>query len=476
MSAQSQALVWFRQDLRSQWHSPLHYALQHHDKVCAVYCLPLKQWQEYGWAKAKINLTLQRLEMLHRELQALGVPLHIVDAGDFQHAPEVLTDFARQHKVKRVYANAEYEWDERVRDQRSKELLVGQDIELGWFHDTTLVKPHKLLTKTGTPFKVFTPFYNNWITQLHISPPSKMQKRSSVADAATECDLSEYHQLSPISLNADTAHIKQQLSCFLEDAVSDYHVDRDYPAIAGTSGVSAYLACGALSPAECAYYLQMQQGQRLEHKGSGSHTWLKELAWRDFYRYLMFHFPHVAKGHCFVQHYDNLPWQADKQKFQAWCEGKTGFPIVDAAMRCLNATGWMHNRLRMIVASFFCKDLHLPWRWGEDYFMQQLLDGDFASNNGGWQWSASVGADAAPYFRVFNPTLQSQKYDPQGEFIAKWCPELAGLSAKSIHEPHKYADVDSLAYPPPIVEHKQAAEQAKQLFKQYLDELKQEQQ
>lgn len=472
MSEQPHGLVWFRNDLRAQWHSPLVYALEHHDKVTALFCLTPKQWQKYGWANAKINLVIERLKLLQQDCLQLGVQLHVIDTADFKGIPEAITEFVAKHKITHLYANADYEWDERQRDKAVKQRLAKQDLSIGWFHDQILVKPQEVLNLQGSPYKVFTPYFKAWLGHLKAVNPSKLKRCKASTKANSIVKLDAYLVESPIQVEVDNDSIHKQLVEFVHSKVQDYKDKRDFPAEQGTSRLSAYLAIGALAPAACLYQLQVDAEDKLWQKDSGANTWLKELAWRDFYRYLMYHFPHIGRNRCFVEHYDHLPWKQHKGLFKAWCDGSTGFPIVDAAMRCLQQTGWMHNRLRMIVASFLCKDLQLPWRWGEDYFISQLIDGDFASNNGGWQWSASVGADAAPYFRIFNPTLQGKRFDPDGDFIRRWCPELKSLSAKQIHEPSKYQDVEKLGYVSPIVDHKAASADTKALFSEHLDWVK----
>uniref|UniRef100_UPI002896DFC4 FAD-binding domain-containing protein n=1 Tax=Leclercia sp. TaxID=1898428 RepID=UPI002896DFC4 len=226
--------------------------------------------------------------------------------------------------------------------------------------------------------------------------------------------------------------------------------------IEGTSRLSACLALGVLSPRQCLHRLLAEQPEALE--GGPGAVWLNELIWRECYRHLMTYHPDLCKYRPFIRWTDNVEWQSDDVQLKAWQEGQTGYPIVDAAMRQLNETGWMHNRLRMITASFLVKDLLIDWRAGERYFISQLIDGDLAANNGGWQWAASTGTDAAPYFRIFNPTTQGQKFDSDGVFIRRWLPELATVPDKAIHDPWIWADKQgvTLAYPRPVVDHKQA--------------------
>ncbi|HNB19211.1 MAG TPA: FAD-binding domain-containing protein, partial [Agitococcus sp.] len=255
----------------------------------------------------------------------------------------------------------------------------------------------------------------------------------------------------------------KRLDIFCQHHIRGYKDNRDYPLHPeGTSRLSPYLAVGSISARQC-FQAAINEQQAYGHS-DGIDCWISELAWRDFYKHLMVAYPHLCKHKAFKANTDNIVWRHDQVDFQRWCEGKTGFPIVDAAMRQLNTIGWMHNRLRMVTAMFLTKDLFIDWRWGERYFMEHLIDGDLAANNGGWQWSASTGNDAAPYFRIFNPALQSQKFDANGDFIRRYVPELAHLDSKTIHEPHGKQRQLFLDYPLPMVNHKQACAFAVEQF------------
>ncbi|GAA0346823.1 deoxyribodipyrimidine photo-lyase [Bowmanella denitrificans] len=471
------ALVWFRSDLRGVWHSPLTYAVANHQTVTAVFFITPQQWQHYGLAPIKLDLLVRRLLQLKQELADKGVCLNIMQVADFAAIPEKLKAICTEQRITHLYLNAEYELDERRRDQKVKALLAEQGIVTGIFHDTCMVRPDQQLNKEGKPYKVFTPYFNQWLAHLrndlpHSQPWQAVQLTLSLPEALLDSDnsIQRYMQnADEMGWPAASSALDEKIDDFLTDAVSRYAQSRDFPAQHGSSGLSPYLSIGAVAPRQLAHSMLIRFGEAMLDGSGGAHVWLRELAWRDFYRYVMFHFPHLCMHRCFIEKYDAFNWCDDRNLFDAWCQGQTGYPIVDAAMRCLNATGWMHNRLRMIVASFLCKHLLLPWRWGEEYFMSRLIDGDFASNNGGWQWSASVGTDAAPYFRIFNPTTQGQRYDPDGEFLLQWLPELKTVPKKHLHEPQKWQAASSLNYPPPIVEHKQAVSSTKERFGQFLD-------
>ena len=465
------AIVWLRNDLRSNWHSPLDYAIANHDTVLAVYCLTPAQWQHYHYAPCKINLIIERLAALKPLLAQRNVQLYLLDTEDFARTPQALADFCQGQQIEAVYFNAEYEWDERVRDKQFKALCEPLNINVGKFHDTCIVRPEVLLTKQNSPYKMFTPYFNCWLEELFRAFPAPTENTAAKHSLSIDNPLNpdDYRQSTDVHWSAEQADIEARLAQFIAEKAADYGEQRDFPAIDGTSQISHLLAIGALSAKQCAYALLQEYSDKLHAPQHGAHVWLKELAWRDFYRYVMYHFTHVNKYLPFQKQYHYFRWNDNQAHFEAWKAGRTGYPIVDAAMRALRETGWMHNRLRMIVASFYCKHLLLPWRWAEDYFMSQLIDGDFASNNGGWQWSASVGTDAAPYFRIFNPTAQSERFDPQGEFIRRWVPELAKLSAKHIHQPSRYCDVQALGYVAPIVDHASSVARTKQQFKQFIE-------
>ncbi|MDF2177590.1 deoxyribodipyrimidine photo-lyase [Aliiglaciecola sp. CAU 1673] len=470
------ALVWLRSDLRTGWHSPLHYALENHQQVKLLFILTPGQWASYGLAKCKLDMLARRLQFLRGQFAEKGLPLHLLTVESNADIPDTLADFCLAQGIQDLYFNAEYELDERRRDRAVKARLQKNDINIGVFHDTCMVRPDQVLNQQGAPYKVFTPYFKVWLEQLQTQgiPPGKPSFPGKRIDAPADDEvlasflLEERAEDWPVEdsvIDANTQDFMQ--------IVSAYKEQRDFPAAEGTSRLSPYFSLGIVSPHQLYQVMLNRFGQKVHESGNGAFLWLRELAWRDFYRYVMFHFPHVCRFRCFNEKYDDFAWDDDKALLQAWQEGKTGYPIVDAAMRCLNQTGWMHNRLRMITASFLCKHLLLPWRWGEDYFMSQLIDGDFASNNGGWQWSASVGTDAAPYFRIFNPTIQSKKYDEKGRFIRRWLPELKSVPDKFIHEPSQWKEFAGTGYPKPVVDHRQAVTRTKERFSQFLEVEKQ---
>jgi deoxyribodipyrimidine photo-lyase len=416
-------------------------------------------------------------------------------------------------------ANHEYEGNEIDRDEKLTKQLANNDIEFIRHHDQCILPPLSITTNDGdSMYKVFTPFYRKWRDTLEAGSLSAHEATKVTANNKTKARIKSM-ALKSATDNANTsasieklahkivadyqkpleydekkftdkpAQLKQaredypagedaaiqRLKEFVAEDIEDYDVSRDKPILQGTSQLSAYLTIGAISPRLC--YLQAAQAQEKLHGNDSDNEdinrWISELAWRDFYRHVLVDKPKLIEHKAYKEDADNkVNWSYDKDDFAAWCAGKTGVPLVDAAMRCLNATGFMHNRLRMVTAMFLTKDLLIDWRWGERYFMQQLIDGDFASNNGGWQWSASTGTDSAPYFRIMNPFSQGKSHDAKGEFIKTWLPELKDVPVSTLHSEDtmrkalkkggEFADID---YPVPMVEHKKVRKLAIAEFK-----------
>lgn len=466
-------LMWFRSDLRVHDNPALSAACRA-GPCLAVYCLTPEQWRRHDVSFWKLGLIRRHLPLLAEDLARLNIPLLILNCERFDAIPERLTALAQQHGVQAVYWNHEYELNERNCARQVRQSLAAQGIAAHTAHDQCVIAPGRVLTQTGSMFKVFTAFRRAYI-QAFAQEARPVFASPVVQPALTVA--SSLQALSDWSLNAPAQEAERwpageavalaRLDAFTANAILQYDQRRDLPALDGTSVLSPYLAIGALSTTQCLHAaLSVNQG-RLEggnHGGNkGVETWITELIWRDFYRHLLLAYPDLCRHQPFLPHTDRLPWRRDQKLFTAWCEGRTGYPIVDAAMRQLNTTGWMHNRLRMVTAMFLTKHLFIDWRWGERYFMQHLVDGDLASNNGGWQWSASTGVDAAPYFRIFNPARQSERFDAEGEFIRCFVPELAVLDKRSIHQPSTQQAID-FGYPLPIVQHAPAVADAKRWF------------
>lgn len=475
--------VWFKRDLRVYDNPALHHALQEttnhaisDDKTrgptVGIYCLSEWEWDQHNISPAQRALILGHLRSLAASLSHLNVPLIVLNTSTFENTANALRDVVVTHGIRHVFFNRQYEVNESRLETRVCSLLSEVQAACTAFDDQCVIAPGKITNKQGECFKVYTAFKRCYLENFYeqARPIASLPQAQTLPDLKTDLsalDTAESTLSSLSSTNAawpiseESAH--QLLNDFVDENARDYQDRRDFPSLGGTSGLSPYLAIGVLTTRQCIQVALNANNGQLSAGNPGLESWINELVWRDFYRHLLSFYPKLSKHKAFKDETDALPWLHDEEVFKQWCNGETGFPIVDAAMRQLNQTGWMHNRLRMIVAMFLTKDLFIDWRWGEAYFMSQLVDGDFASNNGGWQWSASTGVDSAPYFRIFNPTRQSERFDPEGDFIRQYVPELASLDAKSIHNPTSQQRL-SLGYPSPMVDHKQATQRTKAWF------------
>ncbi|CAK3319898.1 deoxyribodipyrimidine photo-lyase [Vibrio crassostreae] len=478
-------ILWIRRDLRIHDNPALVAAVENGVSI-AVFISTPQQWQQHHLAPIKADFIYRHLKQLESQLAEFGISLLHLKASDFDDQARQLIELYEQLDAKCVYANSEPEVDEQTRDQQ----MISNGVNLQISSCDVMLPLGSVLNKQGEMFKVFTPFKNAWLKEVQVkgiicSPapivPAKLQQTQLQQTQRPQSQLPDDLKASRISADYDFDFPRVDSSRwplsqdvlgnvipnFLTNKVNDYTRLRDIPSVKGTSGLSPYLAIGAVSPRWLAIQLIQQQPDLLFDTQLPAFSWLNELIWRDFYKHLMFHHPKLVKGANFQQKYNGLDWYQDHPSFKAWCEGKTGYPLVDAAMRQLVETGWMHNRLRMVVASFLTKHLLIDWRWGERFFMSHLIDGDFSANNGGWQWASSTGCDAQPYFRIFNPITQSEKFDPKGIFIRKYIPELQNIPDKHVHFPHDFIaknGIDS-EYWQPIVEHKQARLRALAFFK-----------
>ncbi|MGR5548424.1 deoxyribodipyrimidine photo-lyase [Vibrio sp. DNB22_12_1] len=465
-------LVWFRRDLRTLDHMALQAALESGEPAVACYVATPSQWQEHHMAPMQADLIARRLAHLAEELTDLNIPLLYKEVPKFDDVTEVIQAWATSLGAKSVMANIHYEVNEQALDREVMDALYQRAITFEAFHDKCVHAPTTVLNKQSEYFKVFTPFKRAWMRKFQMPMVSKPEPQAELPKEAIQLvEAERYHPDVPFSYPressehwyASTTDIVEQLREFVREHSDAYHAERDIPAIDGTSQLSPYLAIGALSPRQCIARLYAENP--LPDLSEGKATWLSEIIWREFYQHLLVFEPKLVKGKGFTPWEEKIQWSYDEQAFERWKTGTTGYPIVDAAMRQLNTTGWMHNRLRMIVASFLTKDLHIDWRWGEGYFMSKLVDGDFAANNGGWQWCASTGCDGQPYFRVFNPVTQGEKFDPDGRFVRHWIPEINPVPNKFIHNPWKWHGFSLLEYHKPMVDHKVEREITLRLFK-----------
>ena len=460
-------LVWLRNDLRWLDNPALYLASIEAANIksgIAVVVTPTPvQWVEHNESDAKNGLRASLIKALAKKLATLGIPLFVIESDTFSDIPDALSLFCKEKGIKHVWFNEELPVHEFQRDRNVSQKLHQQNVQTH-IQPPDLIVPKDIFSQQGTPFKVFTPFFKRWLTLLTYEDTTPYPEPEPQAEALHYTELT-FDWEKPYREDlwpADQEIAVQKLWLFCHHKEVNYQKDRDYPNLPGTSILSPYLALGAIGPKQCLTAIMYTCHQ--EEKRWQDSIWLKELAWRDFYRQLMKHFPSLSMSQPFKTETNAICWRNNDTEFSAWCEGRTGFPIVDAAMRQLNQTGWMHNRLRMVAASFCSKLLFADWRRGEAYFMSKLIDGEFAANNGGWQWSASTGCDAAPYFRVFNPTRQSETYDKNGDFIRRFVPELVELDAKSIHNPTQ-KQREKFGYPAPIIDYKTTRVAAIDAFK-----------
>ena len=468
-----QQLMWFRSDLRIQDNTALSQAMSSGSTI-ALYLVTPGQWQRHDDAPCKVDFWLRNLRQLSEALAALNVPLLVRQCHDWSEVPVLVADVCQEHNICAVHANEEYGINEGQRDRQVSAYLNQQAITWHSHLDQLLFKPGSVLTRSGGYFQVYSQFRKVCYERLQTAMPAPVAlpkaqtpldvKRDAIPDSvkgfATPSD--GLRLLWPAGEQA----AQQRLEHFADAQVAFYQDERDFPAKPGTSQLSAYLAAGILSPRQCLHAALSANRGEFDSGNQGVVTWINELLWREFYKHILVGYPRVSRHRAFRLETEALPWRNAPQELAAWQEGRTGLPIIDAAMRQLLETGWMHNRLRMVVAMFLTKNLLIDWREGERFFMRLLIDGDLAANNGGWQWSASTGTDAAPYFRIFNPISQSQKFDPDGQFIRQWVPELAALNKRDIHDPSALGGLFAPSgYPRPIVDLSRSRERALAAFK-----------
>lgn len=466
-------LIWFRTDLRTRDNTALAAAMAAGPTI-ALFLLSPGQWRLHDDADCKVDFWLRNLAELSRSLARLNVPLLVREIDRWDDAPQLLERLCLEQGIECVRVNEEYGVNEQRRDEAVAATLQARGIAFRSHLDQLLFAPGSVLTQAGHYFQVFGQFRKVCHARLRVSLPDRVplplaQAPLPLTSDAIPTRVAGFAQPSASlrdlwPAGEDVAH--ERLRCFVDESIVDYHDTRDLPAIPGTSRLSPYLAAGVLSPRQCLHAALSANRGEFDGGNPGVVSWINELLWREFYKHILVGFPRVSKHRAFRPVTELLQWRRDDLDLEAWQQGQTGIPIVDAAMRQLLATGWMHNRLRMISAMFLTKNLLIDWREGERWFMRHLIDGDLAANNGGWQWSASTGTDAAPYFRLFNPINQSRNFDPEGRFLRHWLPELSGLGNRDIHDPANHGGIFPLAdYPRPIVDLARSRERALTAFK-----------
>ncbi|AFY76501.1 deoxyribodipyrimidine photolyase [Pleurocapsa sp. PCC 7327] len=465
-------LFWHRRDLRISDNIGLAAARQKSSRVVGVFCLDRNLLKRDDIAPARITYMIGCLQELQQKYLQLGSQLLIVQ-GDPNQA---ITALAEALKVQAVFFNLDIEPYAKQRDEKVKEALKEKGIAVETFWDQLLEAPGKIVTQSGNLYTVYSPFWRNWSQQSKQSPAQDLEnvkgltdqeiaiaKKAGTIELPTAKDLGFIWD-NPLLLAPGETAAQERLAEFCDRAIYEYKEQRNFPAIDGTSRLSAALKFGAIG-IRTVWQATIEAGEnsRSDEASDSIQAWQQELAWREFYQHCLYFFPELAEG-AYRKNFKNFFWENNEEYFQAWCEGKTGYPIVDAAMKQLNETGWMHNRCRMIVASFLTKDLLINPQLGEKYFMQKLYDGDLAANNGGWQWSASSGMDPKP-LRIFNPASQSQKFDPQAEYIRQWLPELSSIDTEYLVT-GKIPDSerDRCGYPRPIVDHNRQQKEFKRRY------------
>lgn len=466
-------LVWFREDLRIHDNNALYQAA----KICTegiigIFVIDVGLWQMHHMAACRVQFILSGLDELSQSLKKRNIPLLIIKVKNTKNIAKIFQQYMQKYHLDALFFNRQYEINEVRRDKKICNDLQKKNLVCTSYDDQTILAPGTVVTKKFSYFTVFTPYKKAWCQQLlqlkniiKLNPLPNKNKKQLIQSTKVPTHLVAFR--TKISWSAGEKEAQRLLKKFIRNGLFDYHKYRDFPAHFGTSQLSPYLSTGMLSARQCFLAALFANNGELTTGNKGATTWMTELIWREFYKHLLVAVPRLSMHKPFKLTTEKLPWRSNKKQILAWKNGKTGYPIIDAAMRQLKQTGWMHNRLRMIVAMFFTKNLFFDWRLGEDYFIRHLIDGDLAANNGGWQWSASTGTDAVPYFRVFNPIRQSERFDPQGDFIKKYCPELKEFDAYTIHDPHNRASelAKGCKYPKPIIDLNKSRRAAIKAFK-----------
>ena len=486
---------WYKCDLRTIDNKSLHLASEKAKSkgvpLICIYIVSPQDFKAHMTSPVRVDFILRSLEILKKDLADLDIPLYVETIEKRKTIPARIFELCAKWGVSHLYANIEYEVDELRREARMVEQGLGKGIAFTVVPDTCIVAPGELKTGTGKQYSVYSPWFRSWIRYLHEHPrhlqlydrptrnPFSAREKyanlfhTPIPSAPENKKLSDeetkrFHSLWPAGEHE--AHAR--LCKFLNERIGAYHDQRNFPASSSTACVSVHFASGTLSARSALVAAQgVNSTRKLDAGKEGIVKWISEVAWRDFYKHVLAYWPYICMNKPFKPEYTDIRWEYSAALFAAWCEGRTGYPIVDAAMRQLNATGYMHNRCRMIVACFLAKDLLIDWRMGERYFMEHLVDGDFASNNGGWGFCASTGVDPQPYFRIFNPLLQSEKFDESGEYIRRWVPELDGVMGKAIHDPYGRGAskmAREKGYPKMVVDHKVSRERTLARYKEGL--------
>ena len=488
---------WYKCDLRTFDNKALHLASQKAKTkgvpLICIYLISPQDFKAHMTSPARVDFILRSLEVLQEDLGRLDIPLYVETVEKRRRMPERIFELCEEWGASHLYANIEYEVDELRREARMVREGLAKGVAVTAVADTCIVAPGELASGTGNQYAVYTPWFRAWVAYLHKhpghlhlydppapNPPNTREDFRSLFESPIpsappnksldSSETSRFRSLWP----AGEQEANSRLTKFLSEKATAYKDTRNFPAANSTAVLSVHFASGTLSARTAVRRAQEANSTKLlDHGDTGIKGWISEIAWRDFYKHVLAHWPYICMNKPFKPEYTDIRWEYDDALFEKWCTGRTGYPFIDAAMRQLCHTGYMHNRARMAVASFLAKDLLLDWRRGERFFMEHLIDGDFASNNGGWGFSASTGVDPQPYFRIFNPILQSEKYDPDGAYIRKWVPELEPVprGSKAIHDPYARGEkalAERAGYPRMCVDHKEARNRALARYKEGL--------
>ncbi|KAL2802232.1 DNA photolyase, FAD-binding/Cryptochrome [Aspergillus granulosus] len=490
--ANAAVVHWFKTDLRIHDNRALQAAnnLAREAKIplITLYILSPQDLTAHLISPARVDLILRSLAQLQRDLSELDIPLYIETQSNRSSIPSRIVDLCHEWGANHLFANIEYEVDELRREASLVRLCADNGIAFETKHDTCVVPPGSLTSQTGKQYAVYTHWFRAWVAFLDRNPDilSAGEEIGSNPGHARrlfpnlfDCPVPEAPKEKKLDLGmaarmrnlypAGEHEGQRRLDTFLAEKGKGYDEERNFLAWESTSILSPYFTSGLLSTRTAVIQARKVNGNRIAGGEVGYISWISEVAWRDFYRHVLVHWPFICMNKCFKPAYTNLDWSYNEDHFTAWAAGQTGYPIVDAAMRQLNQIGWMHNRARMIVSSFLSKDLLIDWRRGERYFMEHLVDGDFASNHGGWGFGSSTGVDPQPYFRIFNPLRQSERFDPDGEYIRRWVEELRDVEGDAVHAPYERGAEDVArrnGYPEPIVKHEEARDRALKRFKE----------
>lgn len=484
---------WFRMDVRLGDNKALSLAAGKAKSkgvpLICIYILSPQDFRAHFTAPVRVDFLLRNLEVVQRDLALLDIPLYMETVEKRKRIPARLIELCKEWEAKHVFANMEYEVDELRRDATIVRECAAAGIAFDVLHDGCIVEPGMLTTNAGGQISVYSPWYRKWCKYIadhpdtlkeyprpEQNPPEARQKYKALFDVPippvpedrqlTDEEKERFHGLWPVGEDEAMARLNK----FIKERIKVYHTNRNLPAGNHTSAISPHLTAGTLAARTCVResLKAINKTVPTDDRENGSMKWIGEVAWRDFYRHVLCAWPYICMNVPFKPEYNNIEWEYNEEQFTAWKEGKTGYPIIDAAMRQVKHMAYMHNRVRMNTASFLAKHLMIDWRMGERYFMENLIDGDFASNNGGWGFCASCGVDPQPYFRIFNPLLQSEKFDESGEYIRKWVPELKDVKGKAIHDPYSRgagAIASKNGYPKPIVNHKESRERCLARYK-----------